>query len=301
MRLVGYGDNVIDSFIDRRIDYPGGNSINVTVFAAQRGADAAYMGTFGSDRHGEYIRSVLSRLGIDHSHSVVRDGETGIARVEVIDGERVFRGGNGGGVTVREPIILGGDELDYLATFDVVHSSVYSTTESELPKLDGLGRLVVFDLSVEAEHRQPEYLRRVAPHVDLALLSCSELSLARTRSALRRVVAHGAGMALATRGLDGAVLFDGAAFRTQPATPLPATASIKDTMGCGDAFLAAFTASLFAHGWRHGTRPAAGEAMSALGEASVFSAQQCLVEGAFGNGRAWRPGETAPADLTAAR
>lgn len=287
MRLVGYGDNIIDSFIDRQVDYPGGNSINVAVFAAQLGADSAYMGVFGSDRYGEYLQAVLDLMGIDHSRSVVRAGETGIARVEVIDGERVFRDGNDGGVTVREPIVLDREDLDYLATFDLIHSSVYSATESELPKLDELGRLTVFDFSGEDEFRRPAYLRQVAPSVDLALLSCSELSPSRTRETLRRVVAHGARLALGTRGAEGAVLFDGADFHLQNATAVPADATFHDTMGCGDAFLAAFTVTLFEQGWRRGTPLRSEWAATALRAGADFAARQCSVEGAFGNGIAW--------------
>jgi sugar/nucleoside kinase (ribokinase family) len=297
---VGYGDNVIDSFIDRRIDYAGGNSINVAVFSAQRGAEAAYMGVFGSDAHGAYIQDVLDRLGIDHSHSVVREGETGIARVEVIRGERVFRGGNGGGITVREPLVLGVDEMEYLASFDVVHSSVYSSTETQLSKLDALGRIVIYDLSVEEAFRTPAYLRQVAPHADLALLSCSDVSSTQTRAILRRVVSHGARMALATRGTDGSVIFDGVGFHAVAATALPGGSAVRDTMGCGDAFLAAFVTRLFDEGWRRGNRPAPAGIRAALATASAFAAEQCLVEGAFGNGRVWSAGETAPADLTTA-
>ena len=33
MKVLGYGDNVIDRFLDRGMDYPGGNCVNVAAGA----------------------------------------------------------------------------------------------------------------------------------------------------------------------------------------------------------------------------------------------------------------------------
>lgn len=69
----------------------------------------------------------------------------------------------------------------YATSFSLVHSSVHSRTEAELPALAKAGSLVSFDFSDEEEFRTPAYLDRVCPHVDLALLSCSHLEEAATR------------------------------------------------------------------------------------------------------------------------
>ena len=287
MRVLGYGDNVIDRFIDRRIDYPGGNCVNFAVFSAQLGVPAGYLGAFGSDEHGAFIRQELGALGVDVSRCVVRNGESGLAEVEVVDAERIFRGGNHGGVTTREPIILGPDELAYAAGFDLVHSSVYSTAETELPKLAALETLVSFDLSSEWVYRSSPYLDEVAPSLDLALLSCSDLSAADTEALLETVVRSGAGMALGTRGKEGAVLFDGRAIHRTAAVPLDPPRGIADTMGCGDAFLAAFVATLLRAGWRTGAGVEAAALTDALDAGAAYAAEQCYIDGAFGHGRAY--------------
>jgi sugar/nucleoside kinase (ribokinase family) len=285
VKVLGYGDNVIDRFLDRGVEYPGGNCVNFAVFSARLGASAGYLGAFGSDEQGEYIRSVLTSIGVDVSRSVVRDGETGLAEVEVVDSERVFRGGNHGGVTTREPIILGDEELAYVSTFDVVHSSVYSTAETELPKLAALDIPVSYDLSSEEAYRSSPYLDDVAPCLDLALLSCSELSEADTGSLLESVVRSGAGMALGTRGAGGAVLFDGRSLHRVAAAPLDYARGVEDTMGCGDAFLAAFVTSLLSEGWRKGAAPDSGAIERGLAAGAAYSTEQCYVSGAFGYGR----------------
>ncbi len=285
MKVLGYGDIVIDRFIDRQIDYPGGNCVNFAVFAHELAIPAGYLGAFGSDVHGQFVRTELDRLGIDVSRCVVRDGESGIAEVEVVNGERVFRGGNRGGVTTREPIILGNAELDYVAEFDLIHSSVYSTSESEIPKLAGLDILVTYDLSNEAEYRSSPYLDELALHLDLALLSCSDTPAAETESLLRDIVHRGAGMALGTRGDKGAMLFDGREIYETPAVPLDARRGIADTMGCGDAFLAAFVVSLLKSGWRKTVPASAPAIVAGLAAGAAHAAAQCYVDGAFGHGR----------------
>ncbi|TAM67573.1 MAG: sugar kinase [Microbacteriaceae bacterium] len=285
MKVLGYGDNVIDRFIDRRIDYPGGNCVNFAVFASQLSVPAGYLGTFGSDEHGEFIRTELVGLGIDVSRSVIRDGESGMAEVEVVGGERMFRGGNHGGVTVREPVVLGEDELDYVAEFDLIHSSVYSSAENEIPKLAGMDVLVSYDFSGEAGYRSSPYLERIAPFVDLALFSCSELSEAQTESLLHGVVERGAGMVLCTRGEEGAVLYDGRQLYRTPASPLDQQREVADTMGCGDAFLAAFVVSLLTSGWRKRSPAVADAIPVALAAGAAHSAAQCYIHGAFGHGR----------------
>ena len=249
MRVLGFGDNIVDRFLDRGLDYPGGNCVNVAVFARRLGADAGYLGVFGDDDAGAYLRASIAAEGVDVSQSRVRDGESGISTLRVEEGERTFLGWNGGGVTVRSPLELDDDLLDYVASFDLVHSSVYSRSEPELPKLAGGRALVSFDLSSEDEFRSPAYLDRICPSADLVLLSCSHLSVDETRALLADAVARGASVALGTRGTDGAIVTDGRVTIDGVAHLVADPATIVDTMGCGDAFLAGFIVSLLGAGW----------------------------------------------------
>jgi sugar/nucleoside kinase (ribokinase family) len=205
MRVLGFGDNIVDRFVDRGIDYPGGNSVNVAVYARRLGVEAAYLGVFGDDDLGCFLRESIAAQDVAMDHCVVRAGESGLSTLRVDDGDRVFLGWNGGGVTVREPLRLDPELIAYVSRFDLVHSSVYSRSESELPRLAAAGPLVMFDLSSEDDYRTPSYLDRVCPYADLVLLSCSHLDEAATHALLAEAVDRGAGMALATRGVDGAI------------------------------------------------------------------------------------------------
>ncbi|WGW12380.1 PfkB family carbohydrate kinase [Saxibacter everestensis] len=284
MKVLGFGDNIIDWFVDRSIVYPGGNSVNFAVFARQLGVEASYLGVFGSDAGGAFLRQSISSEGVDLSHSAVRAGKSGVSTLTVIDGERTFGGWNGGGVTVSKPLQLDDELLAYVADFDLVHSSVYSRSEPELPKLRKTRTLVSFDLSSEDEFRSADYLDRVVPFADLVLFSCSDLSPAQTRSLLTDGVARGAGLALGTRGTKGAIAYDGRCFVEGVAQPLEDPSLIVDTMGCGDAFLTAFAVTLLRTGWSRRKPPSADAISAALRGGAGFAASQCLVEGAFGHG-----------------
>ena len=285
MRVLGFGDNIVDRFLDRGTDYPGGNAVNVAVFAHRLGAEAEYAGVFGSDELGRFLRGAIEAEGVSTGRSVVRDGETGVSTLQVDRGDRVFLGWNGGGVTVREPVTLAETGLTGPAGFDLVHSSVYSGVESQLPLLRATGALVSYDLSSEPEFRSAEYLDRVAPHLDLALVSCSGVPDAEARALLEEIVRRGASVALGTRGTEGALVTDGRIFLDAPARLIDDADAFVDTMGCGDAFLAGFVVSLLGDGWSRSTAPD-GEAFArALAAGADAAWSQCFVEGAFGRGR----------------
>ncbi|MEV2255442.1 PfkB family carbohydrate kinase [Streptomyces sp. NPDC050147] len=282
MNVLGFGDNTVDRFVDRGTDYPGGNCVNVAVYAHRLGLEAAYLGVFGDDDLAAFVRTSVAAQGVAVERSLVCPGDTSVSTLHVRDGDRVFLGYDDG--TVREQLTLDDAMMAYAASFALVHSSVYSGTEAELPRLAAAGPLVSFDFSDEAEYRTPAYLDRVCPHVDLALLSCSHLDEPATRALLAEAVRRGAGMALATRGLDGAIVYDGRVTVTAPSRPAD-PAAMSDTMGCGDAFLAGFVVSLLREGWSRQAPPAREALERALRHGSQAAYDQCFVEAAFGRGR----------------
>jgi fructoselysine 6-kinase len=281
MRVLGFGDNIVDRFVDRGVEYPGGNCVNVAVYARQLGAEAAYLGVFGDDDAGVFVRGCIEGAGVDTARCEVRTGPNGLTEIETVHGDRRFLRWNGGGVTVSDPIRLRG--LDYAGSFDLVHSSVYSAVESELPALRATKALVSFDFSSEAEYRSEAYLALVCPAIDLALVSCGGLEQQQVWSELRRFAAHGTPLVLGTMGEQGAVLFDGENFYHSNAAP--AAAPFVDTMGCGDAYLAALAVGLLDAHWSRSALPPGTVIHAAMKRAARFAAGQCSVDGAFGFGR----------------
>ncbi len=284
MRVLGFGDNIVDRFIDRRTSYPGGNSVNFSVFARRLGAESAYLGVFGADRFGDLLKESLLAESVDISHAVTREGPSGWTNIRLEAGERRFLDWNGGGITLTEPFRPSADDLDYMGRFDVVHSSVYSGIEEHLPAVRATVPRVSFDFSADDDRRTDAYLAAVCPSVDLGQFSCADLSDRESRDLLRTAVRHGAGSALATRGTEGALFLAGDTFHQGGAEFVPPS-SIVDTMGCGDAYLTAFVLDLVRAGWSRHRRADAGEVAASMRSAALYSAQQCTVEGAFGHGR----------------
>ncbi len=284
MKVIGFGDNIVDRFLDRRVMYPGGNCVNFAVLARRLGLESAYMGVFGSDPLGAFVRSAIEAEGVDLSKCQTRQGPNGVTEIKVIDGDRVFLGWNEGGVTISQPFMLRPEHRSYLATAALVHSSVYSASENQLPSVRAAGPLVSFDYSWEPERRTDSYLRRTAPFVDLALLSLGDAPLRAVEDELARVTGTGASLAVATRGAAGAVLYDGERFHTQGAAPTDAQ-RFADTMGCGDAFLTGLVVSLLRSGWARDSPATADSLRPALAFAAETAAEQCYVEAAFGYGR----------------
>lgn len=280
--------------MDRGVEYPGGNCVNVAVMSAELGADAAYLGVIGDDERGRFLLDAVAVEGVDVSHVLRRHGPTGLTEIETVGGDRVFLGWNEGGVTRSDPYSreeLRSHDLDYVSDFDLVHSSVYSESVALLPALDELEVLRSFDLSSDPEYRSREFVAEVAAHADLIQLSLvadgedGAVAAAESdgESLMRFAAEAGASLVLATRGSAGAVLFDGRETLEVPASPVPGT--FVDTMACGDAFLSGFVFELLISGWRRGLTPHTEVLQRSLAVGADFAARQCTVHGAFGHGR----------------
>ena len=282
MRVVGYGDNVVDRYVNKNRMFPGGNCINFAVYAKRAGAESAYLGAFGEDAEAELIRGALDKLGVSTDYCRAEPGSvTEHCDVELIDGDRVFCGEDER-ENLHGSLPLGEEELKYLAGFDLIHSGCYAETEDELQKLLGLGPLVAFDFSEEDEFRTEKYLNALCPVLDFALFSCENMTRGEIEKLLSRVSAKGVSYVLATMGMHGQLLYDGSRFYdgcVKTITPV-------DTMGAGDSFFTAFMVSMLRKGWQHGVRLGEDALQECFDYAADFAADNCLTEGAFGFGAA---------------
>jgi fructoselysine 6-kinase len=263
-KIIGIGDNVVDRYLHLNMMFPGGNSVNVPVLARRLGAEAAYIGVLGSDEAGGLVKSSLAIEGVDISRVKVIDGPNGAADVNLVEGERVFVGGEGG---VSKNIFLTDDDLAFASGFDLIHSSVYSYLEHLLPAMRGVGVPISYDFS---EKCGDDYIDETMKYVDYAFFSGGECSLGDARLMLERAVAKGATVALVTLGARGAVAYDGKSFFEQGVVK----ADVIDTMGAGDAFIARFLFGVF-------TGEGVPDAMSA---AAGYAAKNCAHMGTFGYG-----------------
>lgn len=136
IKVLGLGDNVVDKYMHIKTMYPGGNALNIAVLAKLSGIEAGYFGVFGDDEAAKHVYKTTADMGIDVSHCRFYHGENGYAEVRLDDGDRVFIGSNQGGVSKEHPIDLLTDmDLDYIAGYDVCHTSIFSYVEAALPSI----------------------------------------------------------------------------------------------------------------------------------------------------------------------
>jgi len=272
MRLLGVGDNVVDRYRDLGRMFPGGNALNVAVAAGRAGARAAYLGALGTDRAGEAILAGLRAEGIELDRLRIVDGPSAYADVQVVEGDRVFVGSSLG----VSRFTLDENDLAYAATFDLVHTGDCSMLEDQVAALAARAP-VSFDFSIRHE---PAYVEPLLPHLAIACFSTSGLEEEEALELLRRAVARGPRLALATRGRNPALLWDGRRTWRQPVVET----RVVDTLGAGDSFIGRFLVGVVA-----GDDPAA-----TLLAAAQAAAKTCGHYGAFGHGSPFAP--IAPTD-----
>ena len=282
VKIIAIGDNVCDKYLSRGKMYPGGQCVNTCVYAQLNGAQAAYLGKYGSDEVAAYNRKLLKELGIDDSRSRQFEGENGFAMVTLKGNDRVFLGSNKGGVAKDHGFNFTSEDLDYIRQFQLIYTNLNSYIEVDLPFLQSSGVPIAYDFSTRWTD---EYLARVAPYVQVAILSCAHLSdEARTRE-MQKAASHGVQIVLGTIGEAGSyVLYDGQTYYAQAVH----ANDVIDTMGAGDAYFAAFLCDLLKSS-RTGAlvedkagMPARLQHAMAVG--ATFSARMCAKEGAFGYG-----------------
>lgn len=264
MRVCGVGDNVVDRYFNQKLMFPGGNAVNFAVHAQRSGMSAAYLGVIGRDSEGDLIRTSLQAEGIELTRLRVKEGPNGFATVHMDDdGNNRVWGLCEKGVSVFE---LDSTDLDYLATFDLIHTGETSRLDSQLPKIRE--RVAIsFDFS----DRDLEYAAGVLPYVKVAAFSRSNANESEVKRVLDAAQSAGVELITITHGARGATVCHKGEVLFVPAVPVDAL----DTLGAGDAFVSRLVC-----------RVLSGVPLAEAGSgAAQYSAFICGTRGGFGHAR----------------
>ncbi|MGO4690102.1 PfkB family carbohydrate kinase [Glaciibacter sp. 2TAF33] len=260
--IVAVGDNVVDCYEAPPQMFPGGNSLNVSVFARRAGARASYIGAVGQDQAGKLISRSLLDEGVDIRRLRSEPGQTAYCLIGHHDGDRIFLG-SALGVSRFE---LGDDDLDFIGTHDAAHVSQSSGLDHRLADIADRTRLS-YDFSTRADDGR---LALIARHCFLASFSGGEVSDAEAAETSASALAAGAEWALVTRGARGATLANADGSHAVAAV----SNRVVDTLGAGDTFIARVLVGL-----------ASGEPPEqALADAAIRAGDTCTRHGAFGHG-----------------
>lgn len=284
LNVIGIGDNVCDKYIHLNKMFPGGQALNFSVFSKMLGHNSAYMGVFGNNQVSEHIISTLERLEIDISHCRHYQGENGYAVVDLIQGERVFVESNKGGVLRLNPLQFSADDLQYLSKFDVIHTSNNSYIDPELAKLASLGTTISYDFSTA--WRNDQQTKNICKYSNFAFMSCSNLDEEEIKNQLTTSYNFGTEIAVATRGSEGSIVYDGNVFFISK----PNVVKPIDTLGAGDSFAATFVTSFIQYIGSALVKDMGEEEYESLIYkclyiANLMATKTCMVNGAFGYGR----------------
>lgn len=261
-RIVAFGDNDVDCYLAQDAMFPGGNALNVAVFARRAGADAALIAAMADDPAGRHMQRALAAEGVDTSRLRIVPGRTAFCIIGNTDsGEREFQRADLG-VSIIAP---DAGDLAMIAAADAVHTGRSAHVEAHLRAFSALAPLS-FDF---ADQTGADYVDGIAPLCFLASFSGGDMGDGAIRALQRRVLDAGATWCLITRGGRGAAL-------AGPQTDIrvaPVEAEIVDTLGAGDSFIARVLVGLL-----RGEDPAA-----SMQAAAHVAAATCTQRGGFGH------------------
>lgn len=239
---------------------PGGAPANVAVGLVRHGVQAAFAGKVGQDPFGEFLQSILLNAGVDvRALRFDPDARTTLAFVATrSDGRKDLTFYRNPGADQR----LRPDELDrnllaqasliHFGSVSLSHEPSRSATLEAVKQARAAGALVSFDPNVRpALWDDTEMARRciweAMPMADVVKLADEEFEFVTgttdVGAGARRVLDAGPRLVVTTLGPAGCAFDDGVRRGEVPGFP----ARVVDTLGAGDAFMAAFLSRLLAN------------------------------------------------------
>ena len=244
----------VDRYVDEGIDLPGGGVLNMAYHWTRRDVPFRLLSRIGDDRV-ELFHDFLDRHGIETLPSLVTPGASSSIDI-VMRADRQpwmdhFVEGVWGDVRWT------GDDRAQLAAADRVHCVLVDAVAEAVETLGVAG--VLDDPTVSGDflsfrHYTVERFARTMQWLDLGFIGWPGSPDDPTIRGVRDVVFDLERLMVVTLGADGVLLLDGRpGARDERFVPVQAIAVEGTTVGCGDAFIAAFLAEW----WREGDLDAA--------------------------------------------
>jgi fructoselysine 6-kinase len=213
----------------------GGNAFNVAVALARKGRRASYLGAVGDDSAAELIVGAATEAGVDTSRVKRMSGSTGRTVVDHdADGERRFVTEDYG---VAADYRIDPETAAWLSTAGWVHFA----RQVDLAEWGGTLREGRAVLSCDLGHGGGVgMLELVAPVVDVVFMSASSAAGLTPTQMVRRALDAGASLVVVTLGAGGSIAASADSDWQMKAAPV---ARVIDTLGAGDAYIAAFIAA----------------------------------------------------------
>jgi fructoselysine 6-kinase len=237
IKAAAIGDNCIDVYPRLGRQYPTGNAVDTAVNLRKLGMPASVISTTGDDANGTWMLDTLRAEGLDVSHLKVGHGATAVTYMDMNGLERVHGDYVEG---VLEGMEFDQEDVAFAAGHDLVHSAIWGKAEGVLPDIKRRGATISFDY---ADKLMDERVESTLPYVDFGFYSYRERDRY-IEDFLRDKVRRGMRVAVSTLGERGSIACDGARLYACGAVP----ATVVNTVGAGDGFIAGFLHSMLEGG-----------------------------------------------------
>ena len=235
-KLLAIGDNCIDHYTELGKRFPGGNALNVAVFASRiQDIKSDYMGVVGTDENGRYLLDQMQREGFD-THLVTQlEGSTAVTEILIRNEDRVFDKYYEG---VQENPCFQQEVIPTLLEYDLLHYTVWGYGKEHIPEIKKINSTILScDFSSELENP----VTKIMKYLDYSFFSGSKLieESVNPEEVLMNLKEKTLGVVVMTLGEHGSITTDGDRIYRGEAIPV----EVVDTLGAGDAFIAAFLCS----------------------------------------------------------
>ena len=238
-----FGPLSVDRYLDEGRDLPGGGALNMAYQWSQLGMPFRLLSRVGSDE-AELFRSFLDRHGIRTLPSLVAPGRSASIDI-VMQADRqpwmdnFVEGVWGGfGVTAEETSVIRAADRMHCVLVDAVADEVERLgAAGVLDGVEGSGDFLSF------RHYSVERFARTMQWLSLGFIGWPGAPDDPVVRGVRDVAFEQEKLVVVTLGADGVLLLDGRPeVRSERLVPVRRVPVEGTTVGCGDAFIAAFLA-----------------------------------------------------------
>jgi len=232
MKVAAVGFICVDVYEDlNNRCYATGNGVDVLINLTKRGIKGSVVSAVGDDEYGRLMLDTLVRYGIDISHiHVVPNCKTAVIKMSLKGKDRVH-GERLRGVMEDFKLQLG--DMEFIQEHDIIHTDLSWNVVDQLKPMREKGGKIFFDFSVRYNH--PD-VPRILQHINWGQFSF-EKRTPEVEEFLKKSIAYGPEVLIATFGENGALAYDGKQFYEQG---IIEGVEIINTVGAGDAFAAGF-------------------------------------------------------------
>lgn len=261
-----FGPLSVDRYVDEGIDLPGGGVLNMAYHWAQGEVPFRLLSRIGDDQV-ELFRSFLDRHGIATLPSLVAPGVSSSIDIVMRDDRQPWMDHFVEGVWAD--VRWTDDDRLELRQAERVHAVL---VDAVAQAIDDLGADGVLDAPLVSgdflsfRHYSVERFAQTMQWLDLGFIGWPGAPDHPTIGGVRDVAFDQGTLVVVTMGADGVLLLDGRPEqRRERFVPVQAVAVDGTTVGCGDAFIAAFLATW----WQSDDLDAAVQAGMAAGAAAT--------------------------------